>query len=70
MISDLLSFVSALLIPVLYLTRGLEFWQLLLLVFIGAFFDSPGISARQALLPELAQMAGVFPRARKHLLHR
>lgn len=58
-ISDLLSFVSALLIPVLYLTRGLEFWQLLLLVFIGAFFDSPGISARQALLPELAQLGGV-----------
>jgi MFS family permease len=57
--SDLLSFVSALLIPVLYETRGLEFWQLLLLVFIGAFFDSPGISARQALLPELAQAANV-----------
>jgi MFS family permease len=57
--SDLLSFVSALLIPVLYETRGLEFWQLLLLVFIGAFFDSPGISARQALLPELAQVANV-----------
>lgn len=58
-ISDLLSFVSSLLIPVLYVTRGLEFWQLLLLVFIGAFFDSPGMSARQALLPELAQMANV-----------
>ncbi len=28
-VSDLLSFVSALLIPVLYETRGLEFWQLL-----------------------------------------
>ena len=44
---------------------GLEFWQLLVLVFIGAFFDSPGISARQALLPELAQMAGVSARARR-----
>jgi MFS family permease len=58
-ISDLFSFVSSLLIPVLYVTRGLEFWQLLVVVFIGAFFDSPGISARQALLPELAQMADV-----------
>ncbi len=28
-------------------------------MFIGAFFDSPGISARQALLPELAQAANV-----------
>jgi MFS family permease len=60
-ISDLLSFISALMIPVLYETRGLEFWQLLALVFIGAFFDSPGISARQALLPELAQLANVSP---------
>lgn len=60
-ISDLLSLVSSLLIPVLYLTRGLEFWQLLLLVFIGAFFDSPGVSARQALLPELAELASVSP---------
>lgn len=58
-ISDLFSFVSSLLIPVLSVTRGLEFWQLLVLVFIGAFFDSPGISARQALLPELAQIANV-----------
>ena len=54
-ISDVLSFVSALLIPVLYLTRGLEFWQLLLLVFIGAFFDSPGISARQRMSPRSRQ---------------
>lgn len=60
-ISDLLSFVSALLIPTLYLTRGLEFWQLLVLVFVGAFFDSPGVSARQALLPELAELASVSP---------
>jgi MFS family permease len=60
-ISDLLSFISALLIPVLYETRGLEFWQLLVLVFVGAFFDSPGISARQALLPELAEAATVSP---------
>jgi MFS family permease len=58
-ISDLFSFLSALLIPVLYQTRGLEFWQLLILVFLGAFFDSPGISARQALLPELADMANI-----------
>jgi MFS family permease len=58
-ISDLLSFVSVLMIPILYETRGLEYWQLLALVFIGAFFDGPGISARQALLPELAQLAGV-----------
>ena len=35
----------------------------MVLVFIGAFFDGPGISARQALLPELAQLAD-FPQER------
>lgn len=58
-VSDLLSFFPALLIPVLHSTVGLAFWQLLVLVFLGAFFDGPGMSARQALLPELASMAEV-----------
>ncbi len=56
-ISDLLSFFPALLIPVLHATIGLAFWQLLVLVFLGSFFDGPGMSARQALLPDLASMA-------------
>jgi MFS family permease len=60
-ISDLLSFFPALLIPVLHATVGLAFWQLLVLVFLGSFFDGPGMSARQALLPDLAQMAEMSP---------
>src|SRR5690606_13172823 len=48
---------SVLMIPLLHQTVGLAFWQLLVLVFLGAFFDGPGITARQALFPELAQRA-------------
>jgi MFS family permease len=58
-ISDLASGVTTALIPLLYLTVGLEFWQLLLLVFLGALLDAPGGTARAALLPELAEQAGM-----------
>jgi hypothetical protein len=37
----------------------LEFWQLLILVFLGALLDAPGRTARAALLPELAEQAGM-----------
>jgi predicted MFS family arabinose efflux permease len=58
-ISDLASGVTTALIPLLYLTVGLEFWQLLVLVFLGALLDAPGGTARAALLPELAEQAGM-----------
>lgn len=58
-ISDLASGVTTALIPLLYFTVGLEFWQLLLLVFLGALLDTPGGTARAALLPELAEQAGM-----------
>jgi MFS family permease len=58
-LSDLASGVTTALIPLLYLTVGLEFWQLLLLVFLGALLDTPGGTARAALLPELAEQAGM-----------
>ncbi|HEX5808607.1 MAG TPA: MFS transporter, partial [Anaerolineales bacterium] len=56
-ISDLASGVTTALIPLLYFTVGLEFWQLLALVFLGALLDTPGGTARAALLPELAEQA-------------
>jgi hypothetical protein len=37
----------------------LEFWQLIVLVFLGALLDAPGGTAREAMLPELANMAGM-----------
>jgi MFS family permease len=59
--SDILSGLSMALIPLLHVTIGIAFWQLLVLVFLGAFFDGPGITARQALYPELVHLAGVSP---------
>ncbi len=58
-ISDLASGVTTALVPILYLTIGLQFWELMVLVFLGAFLDTPGSTARAALLPELAEEAGM-----------
>ena len=58
-IADLASGVTTVLIPLLYFTIGLEFWQLILLVFLGALLDTPGGTARAALLPELAEQAAM-----------
>ena len=56
--ADLASGVSVALIPLLDRTLGIQFWELLLLVFLGALFDAPGSTARQSLLPDLAELAG------------
>jgi MFS family permease len=58
-VADLLSGLSVLMIPLLYETVGLAFWQLLVLVFLGAMLDGPGITARQALFPEIVEDAGM-----------
>jgi len=58
-ISDLASGITTALIPLIYFTVGLEFWQLIVLVFLGALLDTPGGTARAALLPELAEQAGM-----------
>jgi len=58
-IADLASAVTIALVPLLYVTIGLEFWHLLTLVFFGALLDTPGSTARDALLPELAVQAGM-----------
>ncbi len=52
-VSDVASGLSTLLIPLLYLTVGLAFWQLLALVFLGAVLDGPGRTARLAIFPDL-----------------
>lgn len=58
-IADLASGVTVAMIPLLYLTVGLAFWQLLVLVFLGALLDAPGMTGRQSLLPDLAQRGGM-----------
>lgn len=56
--ADIASGISVAMIPLLFHTVGLEFWQLLVLVFLGGLLDSPGETARSSLLPEAAQSAG------------
>jgi MFS family permease len=58
-IADLASGVTVALVPMLYFTVGLQFWQLMVLVFLGALLDAPGSTARSALVPDLAELAGM-----------
>ena len=58
-LADVLSGVSVAAIPLLHHTVGLNFWTLILLVVLGALFDGPGSTARQSLLPDLAERAGM-----------
>lgn len=59
MLADTFSGVSVLAIPVAHHTFGLSFPLLLLLVFLGAFFDGPGSTARESLVPDLSRMADI-----------
>src|SRR5690242_16068833 len=58
-LADLMSGLAVAIVPLLYLTGGLEFWHLLALVFIANLMDAPGSTARTVLLPEVAELAGV-----------
>lgn len=60
-ISDVMSGVTVALIPLLYhlLGSGFAFWQLPVLVFLGALLDAPGGTARLSLLPDVARLAGM-----------
>lgn len=68
-IADLASGFTVVLIPLLYFTSGLDFWQLMALVFLGALLDAPGSTARNALLPELATLAHVPIERATSLIH-
>lgn len=57
--SDLASGLTVALIPLLYLAGRLQFWHLLVLVFLSALLDAPGNTARSALLPDIARGAQV-----------
>lgn len=58
-LADLASGMAVALVPLLYRTIGLAFWQLLTLVFLRTLFDTPGFTARQSLLPDLVNAAGM-----------
>ncbi len=57
--ADVASAVAVALIPALHLLVGIALWQLVVLVFLGALLDAPGATAREALLPDLAEAAGM-----------
>jgi predicted MFS family arabinose efflux permease len=58
-VADLTSAGAVAAIPLLHSTVGIELWQLLALVFVGALLDAPGATARQALFPDAVELAGV-----------
>jgi MFS family permease len=59
-ISDWASAVTMALIPLLHAISGIEFYQLIILVFFGALLDAPGTTARRSILPNLAEPAGMM----------
>ncbi len=58
-LADTVSCLTIAAIPLLDATVGLPFWGLLALVFTSGLLDTPGQTARNALLPEAATLAGV-----------
>lgn len=57
--ADIASALSVAAIPLLHRTVGIEFWQLVVLVFLGALLDAPGSTARSAILPDVVEQAGL-----------
>jgi MFS family permease len=57
-ISDVASGLAVVAIPLMHLTTGIQYWQLLVLIFLGALLDMPGVTARRSLYPDLANLAG------------
>ena len=58
-VADLASSAAVAAIPLLDATVGIEIWQLMLLVFVGALLDAPGATARAALFPDVVELAVV-----------
>jgi MFS family permease len=58
-VADLASAAAVAAIPALAATVGIELWQLMALVFLGALLDAPGTTARAALLPDVVELAGM-----------
>ncbi len=62
-LADLAAGSTVALVPLLYHSHLLAFWQLVVLVFCGNLLNTPGTTARQSMLPDLIARSGV-PRAR------
>ena len=55
-VADVASAAAVAAIPLLHSTVGIELWQLMTLVFLGALLDAPGATARAALIPDLVEL--------------
>ena len=58
-IGDLASAVTVAMIPTLHHTIGLAYWNILVLVFLGALLDIPGWTARRNLYATVAELGAV-----------
>ena len=58
-VADIASGATIALVPTLALLGVLEIWHVVVLVFLGSVLDIPGITARQSVLPSLAERAGM-----------
>ena len=57
--ADVASALAVAAIPLVDAVSGIEVWQVIALVFVGALLDAPGVTAREALLPDLAELGDV-----------
>lgn len=58
-VADIVSGIGIVAIPLFAVTIGLEFWQLLVFVFIGSLLKVPALTAHRSMVPELAANAGM-----------
>ncbi|MBD0738601.1 MFS transporter [Streptomyces sp. CBMA29] len=56
-VSDAVCAVAMAAVPLLHLTVGLRYWELLALVGVSGLFHAPGETAREVLMPRLAERA-------------
>lgn len=57
--ADLASGLTVAIIPILGLAGALEIWHVIVLAFLGSMLDIPGSTARQSVLPALAEMGSI-----------
>ena len=58
-VTDVVSAVSVAALPLVDATTGLSLWWFVVFGILGSFGDVPGLTAREALLPDVARMSGM-----------
>ncbi|WP_129669484.1 MFS transporter, partial [Phytoactinopolyspora endophytica] len=60
-LSDVISAVALLILPIIDLTVGLSLGWFIVVAVLSSFGDVPGITAREAMVPAIARAAGIDP---------